>query len=323
MAEIFVDHPIWVGIHAGSVISHPDDRYISYVVDVSRIFKVAQYLTPLLRFGLIGGVVLAAALFPIIGLAGLGVLAAGTYIDNLPAELRTNPPAQVTYVYASDGKTPITQFYEEYRHYVPISQISPNMVRAIVASEDARFYDHHGVDVRGVLRAFVANHQAGGVSQGASTLTMQYVRDIQRDTATTPQQVTDATAQTPARKLREMRLAVQLEKEMTKEQILEHYLNEAYFGHRAYGIYAAAEVYFSETPAQLTMPQAAMLAGLVKAPTSFDPSQNMSAAMTRRNYVIDRMAQLEYITPQTASTLEKVPIKLNLTDPLNDCISVS
>jgi membrane peptidoglycan carboxypeptidase len=294
------------------------------LLSVSRILKVASSLTPLLRFGLIGGVVLAAVLFPLIGLAGLGVLAAGTYIDNLPAELRTNPPAQVTYVYANDGKTLITQFYEEYRHYVPISEISPNMVRAIVASEDARFYDHHGVDVRGVLRAMVANHQAGGVSQGASTLTMQYVRDIQRDTATTPQQVTDATAQTPARKLREMRLAVQLEKELTKAQILERYLNEAYFGHRAYGIYAAAEVFFSKTPAALTMPEAAMLAGLVKAPTDYDPaSSDKTAALQRRNYVIDRMQQLQYITPQTAAAAEKQPITLKLTDPPNDCISVS
>jgi membrane peptidoglycan carboxypeptidase len=261
-------------------------------------------------------------LFPIAGLAGLGALAATTYINNLPAELRTAPPAQVTYVYAADGKTLLTQFYEEYRKYIPITEMSPQILKAIVASEDARFYDHHGVDTRGVLRAMVANNSSGGVSQGASTLTMQYVRDIQRDTATTPEQVADATAQTPARKLKEMRLAVQLEKEWSKAQILEHYLNEAYFGHRAYGIFAAAEVYFSETPAQLTMPQAALLAGLVKAPTSFDPTANMGAATQRRNYVIDRMRQLEYITQTTAQAAEKTPIALKLTDPPNDCTAV-
>ncbi len=288
-----------------------------------RFLKVASYLAPLLRSGLIGGVALAAVLFPIAALAGLGVLAAGSYVDKLTAQLRTAAPAQVTYVYANDGKTLITQFYEEYRKYIPISQISPYMLKAIVASEDARFYDHHGVDVRGVLRAMVANRQSGGVSQGASTLTMQYVRNLQRDTATTPQDVTDATEQTPLRKIKEMRLAVQLEKELTKDQILERYLNEAYFGHRAYGIFAAAQVFFSKTPAQLSMPEAALLAGLVKAPSAYDPAgPDKTAALQRRNYVIDRMTALEYLTPATAKAAEQVPITLKLTDPPNDCISV-
>jgi membrane peptidoglycan carboxypeptidase len=289
---------------------------------VSRILKIVAYLAPLIRSGLIGGVAVAAVIFPVAGIVGLGVLGATSYVENLPSELRTAPPAQVTYVYANDGKTLITQFYEEYRKYVPLTDIAPDMRKAIVASEDARFYDHHGVDVRGVLRATVANNQAGGVSQGASTLTMQYVRDIQRDTATTPEQVDDATAQTPLRKLREMRLAVQLEREMSKDQILEHYLNEAYFGHRAYGVYAAAEVYFSKTPDQLTMPEAAVLAGLVKAPTSYDPTSDMNAAQQRRNYVIDRMQQIEYITPVTAQAAEKQPINLKLSNPPSDCVSV-
>ena len=101
---------------------------------------------------------------------------------------------------------------------------------------------------------------------------MQFVRNVQRDSAETPQQVTEATEQTNMRKLREMRLAVEVEKTLTKEQILERYLNVAYFGHRAYGIYAAAEVYFSKRPKDLTLAESATLAGLVKAPTSYDPS---------------------------------------------------
>jgi membrane peptidoglycan carboxypeptidase len=289
---------------------------------VSRFRKVTGYLAPLLRLGLVVGVISAVAAFPLIGLAGLGALQATHFVDNLPAELRTTPAAQVTYVFASDG-TPITQFYEEYRHYVPLTEISPYMRKAIVASEDARYYDHHGVDTRGVLRAFVANQGSGGVSQGASTLTMQYVRDVQRDSAQTPEEVAAATDQTAVRKLTEMRMAVQLEKELTKDQILERYLNEAYFGHRAYGIYAAAEVFFSKTPAELSMDEAATLAGLVKAPTSFDPAgPNQAAALARRNYVVDRMADLQYITAATAATLKRQPITLHLTDPPNDCISV-
>ena len=153
----------------------------------------------------------------------------------------------------ADGKTLITQFYEEYRIPVSIEAVSPHMQHAIIAAEDARFFDHNGVDMRGIARAFVANQRAGGVSQGASTITMQYVRMSLRDSAETPAEVYAATEQTPARKLREMRLAIELEKQVSKQQILERYLNAAYFGHRAYGIAAAAEVYFSKTAGELTV----------------------------------------------------------------------
>jgi membrane peptidoglycan carboxypeptidase len=132
---------------------------------------------------------------------GLGLKAGADFYDSLPAELKSLPPAQTSYVYASDGKTLLTIFYEEYRRYMPLTRIAPSVQQAIVASEDARFYEHRGVDVKGVLRAFVANQQSGEVAQGASTLTMQYVRNVQRDSARTPQEVTEATEQTSLRKL--------------------------------------------------------------------------------------------------------------------------
>ncbi len=290
----------------------------------SRAFKTPSYLAPLLRAGLITGIVVAAVAFPLVAIGGLGVLAGTDFIDRLPTQLRAAPSAQVTYVYASDGKTPITQFYEEYRKYVTLAEISPNMLRAIVSSEDARFYEHRGVDTKGVLRAFIANQRDGGVSQGASTLTMQYVRNIQRDSAETAQQVTEATEQSHGRKLREMRLAVAVEKQMTKEQILEGYLNVAYFGHRAYGIYAAAEIYFSKKPHDLTLAEAAMLAGLVKAPSAYDPaSHDQTAALDRRNYVLDRMTEIKYLSPERTALIKAEPIALKLTDPPNDCISVN
>jgi membrane peptidoglycan carboxypeptidase len=163
-----------------------------------RSVNATRYLTQLLRVGLISGIVVSAVAFPVVAIAGLGVLAATDYVDKLPTDLRDTPSAQVSYVYASDGTTLLTQFYEEYRRYVPLSDISPNMQRAIVASEDSRFYDHHGVDTRGVLRAFLANQSGGGVSQGASTLTMQYVRNMQQNSAETPQQVQEATRPTAA-----------------------------------------------------------------------------------------------------------------------------
>jgi membrane peptidoglycan carboxypeptidase len=271
---------------------------------------------------LFAGIVVAAVLFPVVAIAGLTVLAGTNIVEKMPSEVRDVPPAQVSYLYAADGKTLITQFYEEYRKYIPLSDISPNMQKAIVASEDSRFYEHHGVDSRGVIRAFIANHQAGGVSQGASTLTMQYVRNVQRDSAQSPEEVKDSTAQTTSRKLKEMRLAVSVEKVLSKEQILERYLNVAYFGHRAYGIYAAAEVYFSKKAADLTLPEAAMLAGLVKAPTAYDPADDKQAALERRNYVVDRMTDIKYLSPELAGQVKAAPIDLKLTNPPNDCVSV-
>ena len=288
------------------------------------MFKSRSFLAALVKAGLLTGIVVAAAAFPLAGAGGLGLLKATDYVDELPTQMRDKPSAQVSYAYAADGVTKIAQFYEEYRRYVPLEEISPNLQRAIVSSEDARFYEHRGVDKQGLLRAFLANQQSGGVSQGASTLTMQYVRNVQRDSASTPHEVAEATQQTNARKLREMRLAVQAEKDLTKEQILEGYLNVAYFGHQAYGIYAAAEVYFSKLPKDLTLPEAAMLAGLVQAPTAYDPaSRDQTAAKDRRNYVLDRMADIKYLSREQADAAKQTPIELHLTNPPNDCIEVN
>src|SRR4051812_7249015 len=240
----------------------------------------AGRLAPLLRAGLIAGLVCAGLAYPLAALAGHGVKAGSEALQRMPAQLTVVPSAQTSYVYASDGKTLLTMFYEEYRKPTRITDMSPYVTEAIVASEDTRFYEHNGVDARGVARAFVANSHAGGVSQGASTLTMQYVRMALRDGASTPQEAIEATEQTTARKLREMRLAIELEKRISKQEILERYLNSAYFGHRAYGIYAASQVFFSKKPADLTLNEAALLAGLVKAPSAYDPAtQNQAAAV--------------------------------------------
>lgn len=280
-------------------------------------------LIPLFRAGLIAGVVVAVAAFPMAAVGGLLAKATADLVDKTPKDLLATAPAQTTYVYGSDGVTPLTMFYEEHRRYTPITQMSPYIQQAIVASEDSRFYEHRGVDAKGIARAFVANQQAGGVSQGASTLTMQYVRMALRDGARTPLEVRRATEQTPIRKVREIRMALDLEKETSKSEILERYLNSAYFGHRAYGIYAASEIFFSKTPMDLTPVEAATLAGLVKAPSEYDPaSQDQRAATDRRNYVIDRMRQMGYLSPAAAAAAQAEPIRLKLTNPPNDCISV-
>lgn len=290
---------------------------------IARIAGVAGRVVPLLRVGLIAGVALATVAYPLAAISGFGAKRGAQLLRELPRELHLEPPAQTTYVYAADGKTLITMFYEEHRKYMPISRISPFMQQAILAAEDARFYEHRGVDMKGIARAFVANQRAGGVSQGASTLTMQYVRMALRDGARTPAQAIAATEQTSARKVREMRLALELEKQLNKEQILERYLNSAYFGHRAYGVFAAAEVFFSKRPYDLTLPEAATLAGLVKAPSAYDPaSRDVRPAVARRNWVIDRMVELKYVSPRVAAAAKQSRLRLRLTDPPNDCPSV-
>ncbi|GII24556.1 transglycosylase domain-containing protein [Planosporangium mesophilum] len=273
----------------------------------------------LARTGLIMGVVVAALSFPLAAVAGLGLKASVDRIDSQAERLPDAAPAQTSRVFAADGTTLISQFYDENRVQTPLSAISPNMTRAIVAAEDARFYDHHGVDVKGVARAFVANRRSGEVSQGASTLTMQYVRNVLRDSARTPEEVRAATEQTGVRKLREIQLAVSVEQKMGKSEILERYLNVVYFGHQAYGIAAAAQVYFSKSPADLSLGEAAMVAGLVQAPSAYDPAGDQTAATTRRNYILDRMAELNYVSRPVADEAKAQPITLRLSEPPSDC----
>ncbi|MEU7617147.1 transglycosylase domain-containing protein [Micromonospora rifamycinica] len=289
----------------------------------NRPLAAAGRSVPLLRAGLIAGVVLAAVAYPLAAVTGLGAKATAHAVEHKTNILRTALPAETSYLYAPDGKTILTMFYEEYRQYTKLSDMSPNIQQAIVAAEDNRFYQHSGVDPKGVARAFVANARSSGVSQGASTLTMQYVRMALRDSAQTPEEVQEATQQTSLRKVKEMRMALDIEKELTKEQILERYLNSAYFGHRAYGIYAAAQIFFSKTPATLSPVEAATLAGLVKSPSEYDPlSSDQKDATDRRNYVLDKMAQLHYLSPDAAAVAKSEPIRTRPTTPANDCASI-
>jgi membrane peptidoglycan carboxypeptidase len=262
----------------------------------------------LITCGLLAGVVVAAVAFPAVAMSGLAAKAGADSFDKLPSQLDVPQAPQISYVYANDGKTMLAMLYDENRRDVKLAEIAPVMQQAIVASEDARFYEHHGVDIKGVARAFVANQQANGVNQGASTLTMQYVRLAISYSARTPQEVIDATEQTPARKLREMRYALALEKKLNKQQILERYLNIASFGHRAWGVYAASQVYFGKAPQDLTLPEAALLAGVPKAPTTYDlaTEEGFKAAVERRDtYVLPQMVKLGYVTQAQADEAKK------------------
>ncbi len=278
----------------------------------------------LLICGLLTGVVVAAAAFPVAALTGLTAKAGGAAYANLPSQLNAFSSPQISRIYASDNKTQIAVMYDEFRSDVPLSQISVNMQNAIVAAEDRSFYKHGGVDLKGTVRAFV-NDEGGGDRQGASTLTMQYIRMALTYSATDPKEVVAATADTPTRKITEMKYAMELEKQLDKKQILERYLNIAPFGNRAYGIYAASEVYFHKNPKDLDIAQAALLAGLVKAPSSFNvtTTSGYPQAVTRRQYVLDGMVTTGAITKAQELAAEKEAVPHQVTSYGTGCVSVA
>ena len=280
--------------------------------------------TSLLVCGVLAGVVVAAASFPAVAMSGLAAKAGSEKFAEMPSELREQSSPQVTRIYASDGKTQIAVMYDEFRSDVPLKDISPNMREAIVAAEDHKFFEHNGVDVQGVARAFVNNNQ-GGAQQGASTLTMQYVRMSLAYSASSPQEVVDATADTPERKVAEMKYAMQVEKELTKDEILTRYLNMAPFGNGAYGVYAASQVYFNKKPKDLTVSESALLAGMVKAPTTNDPTtpEGNKAATDRRDYILDNMLALKYITPEESTEAREAKVPTKTKRPSSGCASVA
>ncbi|PRY56258.1 MULTISPECIES: transglycosylase domain-containing protein [Glycomyces] len=283
----------------------------------------AEGVYALLRTSVLAGLAIAALLFPLAAMAGLSAKAGFNAIDTLSVEVTETDPPLTSYVYAADGETLISLFYDEFRRHVTLDEVAPVMQQAMVAAEDARFYQHNGVDYRGIVRAFVANNSSGGVEQGASTITMQYVRGALQLNADSIDEVIAATEQTATRKLTEARLAMAVEEQLSKDEILERYLNQAYFGHNAYGIFAASQVYFSKHPSELNLQEAATLAGLVQAPSAYDPIvSDQTDALARRNWVLDRMTDIDYLSRGDASEVRGLPIELNVSDPPNSCIGV-
>ncbi|MEJ3744606.1 transglycosylase domain-containing protein [Actinomycetes bacterium KLBMP 9797] len=268
--------------------------------------------TTLLVCAVLAGVAVAAAAFPVVAMSGLATKAGVDSFAALPSELTTTTAPQATEVYAADNKTLITQFYDENRRNVPLSAIAAIMPKAMIAAEDHSFYTHQGVDTKGVLRAFVAN-SSGQAQQGASTLTMQFVRMSLTYTAVDNASAVAAGEDTPGRKVREMRYAMQVEKQFSKDQIIERYLNLAPFGHNTYGVHAASKYYFGKQPKDLTIAEAAMIAGLVKSPSYYDPltTDGYQRTLTRRNWVIGQMVETKAITldEATAAKAEKLVVK--------------
>ena len=241
------------------------------------------------------GVLGAALVLP--PLAGAGLLAKDRADDYLvlPAEFRTPELAKRSQILARDGSL-IAWLYLENRVPVTLEEVPEQTRQAVVAIEDSRFYDHNGVDLKGLARAAVANARSGDVEQGASTLTQQYVKNALLNAAETPEQRQKANEISISRKLQEARYALGLERRLSKDEILERYLNIAYYGRGAYGIGTAATYYFGKPVQELTLPQSALLAGLVQSPTRHDPVRNPENAVARRNVVLSRMAEAGFIS---------------------------
>ncbi|HWO66794.1 MAG TPA: transglycosylase domain-containing protein [Umezawaea sp.] len=259
----------------------------------------------------LGGLVLAGIMFPAVGAVGAISNRMTEQVDSISAELVNTDPPLMTTITDRDG-APIAYLYDQYRVLTPADKISQNVKDALVAVEDRRFYEHAGVDWLGTVRAAVTNQASGSVSQGASTLTQQYVKNylvhvVARNNKADQQA---AQEQTFARKAREARIAIQLERMFTKDEILARYLNVVPFGSTIYGIAAASQAYFGTTPDELTVPQAAVLAGMVNSPSALDPEAYPEKAFARRNEVMDKMVETGKLDRGEAGEMKKQPIVL-------------
>jgi membrane peptidoglycan carboxypeptidase len=270
------------------------------------------------------GLLLAAVLVPVVGAAGVVVRNAANSFNTMSVPSLGQLPSRST-ILDSSGNV-IAYYYPGGIYRVPVTynQIAPVMVDAIVSIEDSRYWLHGAFDLRGTARA-VVNDFSGGNLQGASTLAQQYVKNALILTATTKAQQAAAIADTTSRKIKELKMAANVEHEMTKQQLLAAYLNVAFFNNNAYGIQVAAARYFSTDAANLTLPEAAMLAGLVENPTEFDPFADPTDTIARRNTVLARMAQNGYITNAQAQAAGKLPLGLKgSSTPLDEgCTSPS
>ncbi|MFJ3784653.1 transglycosylase domain-containing protein [Streptomyces sp. NPDC090093] len=280
-----------------------------------------QQAAKFLGVSVLAGAVLAGIALPAAGALGLAAKGTVEGFDEIPSNLKTPPLSQRTKILDSEGGL-IATVYSRDRTVVPIEKISPYMQKAIVAIEDGRFYEHGAIDLKGVLRAINRNAQSGGVSEGASTLTQQYVKNVfVEEAGDDPEKVAQATQQTIGRKVRELKFAIQVEEELGKKKILENYLNITFFGQQAYGIEAASQRYFSKHAADLTLGEAAMMAGLVQSPSRYDPINDVEEATKRRNVVLQRMADVKDISQAEADAAKAAPLKLKVKTPKNGCIT--
>ncbi len=233
-------------------------------------------------------------------LLGIGLTLFIYFSSHLPdfTSLKESQPHAYSVVYSEEDEI-IGKFLLNNRIPIPYEQIPPLLIKAFLAAEDSEFFYHRGIDIKGILRALLKNLMAGKIVQGGSTITQQVAKTF----FLTPQK-------SLLRKLKEMAYAFGLERTLTKEEILHLYLNNIYLGNGAYGIEAASESYFNKKVQQLTLPEMAMLAGLVKAPSRYSPVHHFHRAKERQAYVLGRMAELNYITPSQKETALRAPLRI-------------
>jgi len=269
-----------------------------------------ELLSRMAFFIMIAGLVASLTALPLVGSVGLLTRNSVHDFQNLPADLTQFPLPQQNIMTDIHGEQ-IAVLFAQNRIAVPLDQISPIVQRAVIAIEDQRFLQHSGIDIRGTLRATVST-STGSQVQGGSTITQQYVKQMLLAAAQTPDEQKAATAVSLSRKIREARYAIGLENKLSKKQILEGYLNIAYFGAGSYGVEIASRRYFSVHASELTLTQAATLAGLVQNPSRYDPTRFPALATSRRNEVLNAMARVGYITQAVADQGKQQSMKDDL-----------
>ncbi len=280
-------------------------------------------------FGLcvLAGVLVATLMMPMATGAGAVVNQATDAMSSMSSSLAKRDMPQVSVVTDKDGE-PIAHFFKDYRVETKPEQISGYMKAAITAVEDKRFWNHDGVDWQGTMRALAKNVSTGGTAQGASTITQQYVKNyLVHVVAQNEVDAEKAKETTVARKLREAKIAVELERTMSKEEILTGYLNVVPVGNQTFGVGAGAQTYFGTTPDKLTVAQSALLAAVVNQPGSLNPRSNPDEALERRNLVIDLMTDPHNslrISEEDAQLAKNEPLGLTpqLGRPPNGCVGI-
>ncbi|MFC5751946.1 penicillin-binding protein [Actinomadura rugatobispora] len=273
-------------------------------------------------FGVLAGVLVALIALPTACLTGVGARDAANWFQTDPDDLDTAGVPQRSRILAADGTVIATFFYEN-RVDVRLDQVAPVLRRAVLAIEDSRFYEHGALDSQGTLRALVSNLGSGEVTQGGSGLTQQYVKNLLFTTAESEEEQLAAKEVSAARKVRELRYAAAMERRFSKDEIFARYLNIAYFGGGAYGIESASRHFFSKPAARLTLPEAALLAGVIRYPYAYDPVRRPGAAKERRDVVINRMAELGWITRPEADAALRRPLGLRIHTTRSGCVTSS
>ncbi|MCC3275849.1 penicillin-binding protein [Arthrobacter sp. zg-Y40] len=291
----------------------------------SPFFDTATTLGKLVAFfgiSALCGVLAAGLLVPAAAAAGTAASGSIQFFDQLPSELQRGALATPSKIYANDGSL-IATLYDENRQPVTLDQVSPNMVNAVLAIEDDRYYEHGGVDLQGIISALVSN-VTNDTTRGASTITQQYVNNVIIDTnRQNDKEVVFSGNKDYGDKLREMKLAIAVEKELSKDEILEGYFNIVPFSGTTYGVQAAARYFFNVDAKDLTIPQAALLAGVVNGTTYYSPEQNPERSLERRNLVLERMLETGRITQEEHDAAVATGLDLNVTPVSSNCVGAA